>query len=483
MDTPTFKIESEWVVDFCRVLEASKCKYKDTALIPNALLTFAFPHIPLGLIEPQITFNYFVEKSYSADITIRCYALANKIPGDNYAFFETLPRDIFYFGPGENAVLIDEFESSFVGSRGIQLNNYPSIIAYILQYKTLTLFWTSTQIGDPSVRIASPQSPISNHRPSMIISYTGDPLPAQLVVHNGDIKFSPFNPLPGNLISAEVVIYNYGATDASEVDVELWDGSPFNSGHLIGTQIIHNIPAGGAGMATFDWLGYGSPCRHTIYAVAGRNFTAPEILNRYHIAYRELLVRNDFSLFTTNFEGMERNEWMEKDDNLLSIQFQPLEEYEPHPPQIPSFTGITLTDEDNHTPEGQKCLEFFLNGAHDCGSKWIWRTIPVDIPPNVSKEIQISLWAKHKKGSQMQGGSAVLAFCDRYIPEVESDFSIIGEISGGPRWHHYFHATQITGEFKGEIYVGVGIRVRSTSDEMREFLDDIEIRIVEINQP
>lgn len=293
---PILKLESESVLDFCRVLEASKCKYKDTALVPNSLLTFSFPYIPLGLIEPQITFNYFVEKTYSADKIIRCYALVNKIPGDNYAFLETLLRDIFLFGPGENAVLIDEFESSFGGSRSIQLNIYPSIIAYFQQYRTLTLFWTSTQTGDPSVRIASPHSPIFNHRPHMIISYTGDPLPAQLVIHNDDIKFSPFNPLPGNMISAEVVVHNHGSSDASEVDVELWDGSPFDGGNLIGTQIIHNISAGGSGTATFDWLGYGSPCRHTIYAVVGRNFAAPEISNRSHIAFRTLLVRNDFFL-------------------------------------------------------------------------------------------------------------------------------------------------------------------------------------------
>ncbi len=49
---PTIKIESESVIDFCRVLETSKCKYKDTALVPNSLLTFGFPYIPLGLIEP-----------------------------------------------------------------------------------------------------------------------------------------------------------------------------------------------------------------------------------------------------------------------------------------------------------------------------------------------------------------------------------------------------------------------------------------------
>jgi hypothetical protein len=130
-----------------------------------------------------------------------------------------------------------------------------------------------------------------------------------------------------------------------------------------------------------------------------------------------------------------------------------------------------------------KCLEFFLNGAHDCGSKWIWRAVPVDIPAGVTKEIQISLWAKHKEGSQMQGGSAVLGFCDIYIPEVEYDFSVIGEISGSPRWYNYLYSAQITGVFKGEIYVGVGIRVRSTSDEMREFVDDIEIRIGDVNQP
>lgn len=187
--------------------------------------------------------------------------------------------------------------------------------------------------------------------------------------------------------------------------------------------------------------------------------------------------------YAADFEGLERNEWMDKDDNLLSMQFQPIDEYQPHPPQISSFTGITSTDEDNHTPDGFKCLEFFLNGAHDCGSKWICRAIPVDIPAGDTKEIQISLWAKHKEGSQMQGGSAVLAFCDKYIPEVEFDFSVIGEISGSPRWQNYSYSKQISGVFKGEIYVGIGIRVRSTSDEMREFIDDIEIRIVDANQP
>jgi len=483
---PTLKLCSENVIDFCSVKYPTVWKYKGSALVPRCLLTFNLQSIPPDATDLRIIFNYFVEKSYQPGNTVYCYALVNKIPGDNYSYYLTEPKDLFTFGPGIDAILIDEFDSSFQGIRTIRLHDYPSIINYILTYKTLTFLWISSFITSPSVRISSPLSPISARSPSLQISYTGTPLPAQLVVYNDNIKFTPQNPMPGNQISAEVTVLNNGATTASNVDVELWDGSPFNGGNLLGTQIIPEIPPGGKGVARFTWLGYPLECRRRIYAVVGRNFMFPEISNRTHIASRVLWIRNNFGVFTIDFEATEKGEWRDGDENLISYQFAPPHEYEPHPPQNPSFIGIRLTNDDNHTPGGTRCLEFFFNGTHDSGSKWIWRPIPLDIPSGQAKEIKISLWAKHKEGNQMFGGNKVLVFCDNYIPEVDEDFVRVGSIdSPHPgEWNNYSYTKQIEGPFKGEVYIGVGIRVVNTEPtEIREYIDDIVIQITDIVLP
>jgi hypothetical protein len=483
---PTFKLCSESVIDFCMVKYPNVWKYKGSALIPRCLLTFNLGTIPPNATDLRIVFSYFVEKSYRPGNTVYCYALVNKIPGDNYSYYLTQPRDLFYLGPGSDAILIDQFDSSFQGYRTVRLHDYPPIINYILTYKSLTFFWISSPLTNPSVRISSPLSPISSRRPNLQISYTGTPVPAQLVVYDDNIKFTPYTPMPGNQILAEITVLNNGAIAASNVDVELWDGSPFNGGNLLGTQIISEIPPGGKGIARFTWLGYHFECRRRIYAVVGRNFTFPEISNRTHIASRVLWVRNNFRIFTIDFENIERGEWKDGDENLISHQFSPPEEYEPHPPQNPSFVGIRLTNDDNHTVGGTRCFEFFFNGTHDNGSKWIWRAIPLDIPSGQMKEIIISLWAKHKEGSQMFGGNKVLAFCDNYIPEADEDFVIIGSIdSPHPNeWNNYSYTKQITGPFKGEIYIGVGIRVVNTEPtEIREYIDDIAIQINDVISP
>jgi len=129
---PTFKLESESIVDFCIVKYLGSWKYKSSAITPRGLLTFNFGAIPSGATDLRIIFNYFVERSYQSGNTVYCYALVNKIPGDNYSYYTTQPRDIFYFGPGTGAVLIDQFDSSFQAARSVLLHNYTTMISYTL---------------------------------------------------------------------------------------------------------------------------------------------------------------------------------------------------------------------------------------------------------------------------------------------------------------------------------------------------------------
>ncbi|MBI4777440.1 right-handed parallel beta-helix repeat-containing protein [Candidatus Desantisbacteria bacterium] len=80
-----------------------------------------------------------------------------------------------------------------------------------------------------------------------------------LSVSSADISLNPIYPIPGEMATITVVIYNTGTVKADGVVAGFFVGNPLGTGTGIGTQTIATIPAKGSNTVSLAWntTGYG----------------------------------------------------------------------------------------------------------------------------------------------------------------------------------------------------------------------------------
>jgi subtilase family serine protease len=86
-----------------------------------------------------------------------------------------------------------------------------------------------------------------------------------LTLTSSDITFDPEKPVLGDLITISAQIRNLKNIDASNVEVNFFDGDPASGGVLIGNSLIPDITGGGTGVAEITWDAGGVAGLHKIY--------------------------------------------------------------------------------------------------------------------------------------------------------------------------------------------------------------------------
>ena len=69
--------------------------------------------------------------------------------------------------------------------------------------------------------------------------------------------------------------------------------------------------------------------------------------------------------------------------------------------------------------------------------------------------------------------AAVVGFAGTYNPEVEADFTVIGQANEASGWKRYSHTATLDTGSNGEVWVAVGISVRWET-EMVYIVDDVK---------
>ena len=72
--------------------------------------------------------------------------------------------------------------------------------------------------------------------------------------------------------------------------------------------------------------------------------------------------------------------------------------------------------------------------------------------------------------------AGVVGFAGTSNPEVETDFTVLGQANEVAGWKRYTHTATLKTSSSGEVWVAVGITVRWET-EMTYNLDDVEVTI------
>ena len=111
-----------------------------------------------------------------------------------------------------------------------------------------------------------------------------------------DIKIIDFSISNNILIYGENVelsgeVQNIGATTASDISLELYDGNPFIDGILLGTKTILSLNIGQKASFLFNWV-EPTPGIHKIFAIIDRQNIIDESDETNNLLYQELMVLN-----------------------------------------------------------------------------------------------------------------------------------------------------------------------------------------------
>lgn len=465
---PRLILDKADCLDWVRVHSIMRYKSKDTALVPRSLLKFSLEDVPAGITLQNAFLNFFVEKSYTPGGLVQVFAIRKDLADDNWNFYDTLSRDLYHWlVPLLNP--IGQYPSDETGWKNIEIPR--DILTEGLQKGTLSFKFQEEAAGNPLSRIASPLSFDTALAPYIEIDYTGSDTLPDLAIYRFDIQFSTFWPTPGDIITLTATIHNNGTTGTSGLEVRFYDGSPFDGGTLIGTVYTGDIPGGGGtAQVSIDWPTPDTEGRHNIYVWVDPQGLIPELHKTNNLAFRTLYIRNDYTLYQNSFEGTD-HEWILDVDNLIIVADAVGEG--PHIAQHPMLVGGHPSCEDAHT--GTYCMRLVFDATHDDGTIWIVRPVPLVIPKGGSKTMRVDFYVRRSAPQVFQ----VIAAIDTSIPEIEQDFTVIGDSLETWQLYTYqrtFNAGPVP--FNKEIFVAVGINITQTAAiDTIHYLDDITIQI------
>jgi hypothetical protein len=110
--------------------------------------------------------------------------------------------------------------------------------------------------------------------------------PPDLFVDTEDITSDPPDPGEGDIITLTANVRNIGGGDASDVEVDFFDGSPTANKRIGTTQIISTIPAHGNATASVTWNLSGISGLHDVFAVVDSGNTITELDEGNNVNFR-----------------------------------------------------------------------------------------------------------------------------------------------------------------------------------------------------
>jgi hypothetical protein len=122
---------------------------------------------------------------------------------------------------------------------------------------------------------------------------------------------------------------------------------------------------------------------------------------------------------------------------------------------------------------GQYSVELYIDGRQDDGTVWIERSLSVKKNSQIQVKVSFEFYSETESFNVIAG---VVGFAGTSNPEVEADFTVLGQANEVAGWKRYSHTETLKTGSSEEIWVAAGITVLWET-EMTYNLDDIKITI------
>jgi len=122
---------------------------------------------------------------------------------------------------------------------------------------------------------------------------------------------------------------------------------------------------------------------------------------------------------------------------------------------------------------GQYSLELYIDGRQDDGTVWIERVLSVKRNSQIQVRVSFEFYSESESFNVIAG---VVGFAGTSNPEVETNFTVLGQANEAAGWKRYTHTATLKTGSSEEVWVAVGITVLWET-EMTYNLDDVKITI------
>jgi hypothetical protein len=122
---------------------------------------------------------------------------------------------------------------------------------------------------------------------------------------------------------------------------------------------------------------------------------------------------------------------------------------------------------------GQYSVELYIDGRQDDGTVWIERKLSVRKNAQIQVKVCFEFYSERESFNVI---ADVVGFAGTSNPEVEADFTVLGQANEVSGWKRYTHTATVNTGSSGEVWVAAGISVRWET-EMTYNIDDAKITI------
>ena len=122
---------------------------------------------------------------------------------------------------------------------------------------------------------------------------------------------------------------------------------------------------------------------------------------------------------------------------------------------------------------GQYSVEFYIDGRQDDGTVWIERKLSVKTNSKIQVTVSFDFYSESESFNVI---ASVVGFTGSSNPEVEADFTVLGQANEVSGWKRYTHTAALNTGSGGEVWVAVGFSVLWET-EMTYNLDDVKVTI------
>jgi hypothetical protein len=120
---------------------------------------------------------------------------------------------------------------------------------------------------------------------------------------------------------------------------------------------------------------------------------------------------------------------------------------------------------------GQHSVELYIDGKQDDGTVWIEKKLSVKEKSQIQVTVSFEFYSESESFNVL---AAVVGFAGTHNPEVEADFTVLGQANEVSGWKRYSYTSTLNTGSRGEVWVAVGISVRWET-EMIYNLDDVQV--------
>ncbi len=145
----------------------------------------------------------------------------------------------------------------------------------------------------------------------------------------------------------------------------------------------------------------------------------------------------------------------------------------PDPNNPDAHVDWNLSRTTSPAKSGQNSVKLYIDGRQDDGTVWIEKALSARRNTQIQVKVSFEVYSESESFNVI---AAVVGFAGTSDPEVEADFTVLGQANEVSGWKRYTHTVTLKTDSSGEVWVALGISVRWET-EMTYNLDDVEVTI------